>query len=110
MNYNVGDFVSFFSLNEEFEHLNKNRIDSFVEDCGWYEVKEFFGDSVIKVSNPRTDEDILADVKDYQIFTKQQLKEHLNGLNNKHVAICNKIKQLYRKHNNSGSNFKFQGV
>ena len=50
-------------------------------------------------------------IDEYLIHTKESLKEHFESTNNAHVAICNKIKQLYRKHNNNhGSAFQFSGV
>ena len=42
---------------------------------------------------------------EYQVFTPESLTKHLQSLNHAHVAVCNKIKQLY-----SRQQFQFKGI
>lgn len=113
MSYDVGSFVSFFSIDESFENINLNLIEDYIDDLSWYEI--------VSVNNPNDDfitvrslsqgEDIIVLKDEYQIHTKESLRKHLNELlkykevNKKYYDICKKINQLYRK-----QEFKFQGV
>jgi hypothetical protein len=107
---NIGDKVAFFNLDETWDYVNDWK--SYVEDdVSYYEIVEILNDDdTIIVKNLSQDRKIPVDINEYLIHTKQSLTEHFQSTNNKHVAICNKVKQLYRKHNNSDSSFKFQGV
>lgn len=107
--FNIGDNVSFFSLNEDFDDITN--IDWFVENRNYYILKEFDGTNMV-VNSSRESRDLKVEnvFNEYQVFTPESLKQHLQSLNHKHKAVCLKIKQLYRKHNESGSSFKFQGV
>lgn len=105
MSYNVGSFVSFFSLNEEFEHLNLDLMEDFIEDCTWYEVVgiDVPNDDFITVRSRSEGRDIPVVVDEYLIYTKESLRNHLTTMlktkqaNGKYADICNKIRQLYRK-------------
>lgn len=109
----VGNFVSFFDLEEEFKHVALKDIDRFVDDTSWYEVEDV-GDTWLDIKAKNAVRTIHVDkaYDEYQVFTKEGLREHLKAMltNNNHTAIIAKIRQLYRKHNYSDSPFKFQGV
>ena len=107
MFYNIGDYVSFHSLSEDFEWVND--IERFIDDTTVYLIHEIIDEDTIGVLN---DSGRLVQVSlgDYQIHTKDTLRNFLVSRNHKHAAICNKVRQLYRKHNESNSSFKFQGV
>lgn len=102
--FNIGDKVTFFSLNEEFDEINS--IDNYVETRGYYIIKEFDGTNM-SVKSTEASKTINIDnvFNEYQVFTAETLKAHLTSLNHAHIAICNKIKQLYRK-----QNFQFKGI
>ena len=108
MKYNIGDKVSFFSVNEEFNHIKLDQIDEWVKGLSWYEVKDV-GDDWLDVQNVHSDRvNHVSQVYDeYQVYNKEDLIQHLKTLltNSGHAAIINKIRQLYRK-----QEFKFQGV
>lgn len=113
MSYNIGSFVSFFSIDESFENINLNLIEDYIDNLSWYEI--------VSVNNPNDDfitvrslsqgEDIVVLKDEYQIHTRESLRKYLNELlkykeaNEKYYDICKKINQLYRK-----QEFKFQGV
>ena len=110
--FNIGQFVTFFSINEDFDHINLNKdIEPWIDSLGWYEVKDL-GDTWLDVKNQTSDRitHVNSVYDEYQVFTKEGLRQHLKTLNHKHKAVCNKIIQLYRKHNESNSSFKFKGV
>jgi len=107
MFHNVGDKVGFFNLHDEFEYVND--IERFIDDSTFYEVLEIF-DEIIIVKSLSLGRDIPIDINEYQIHTKESLRDTIKSKNYKYADICKKIKQLYRKHNNSDSSFKFQGV
>jgi hypothetical protein len=106
--FNIGEEVSFFSLDEEFLLVEFKDIDNFVKKCTWYTVEDM-GDTWLDVlsSSGRRTIHIENFDNEYLIFTKTQLKDHLLGIKstNKYGDICAKIKQLYRK-----QEFKFQGA
>lgn len=116
--FNVGNIVSFFGDNEQFENINLNLIEDFIEDCSWYEVigVNVPNDDFITVRSLSQGRDIPVVKSEYQIHTKESLRSHLNNLlktkeaNKKYENVCNKIIQLYRKHNRTDSHFKFKGV
>lgn len=116
--FNVGNIVSFFGDNEQFENINLNLIEDFIEDCSWYEVIGINvpNDDFITVRSLSQGRDIPVVKSEYQIHTKESLRNHLTSLltsqeaDKKYYDICKKIKQLYRKHNESNSSFKFKGV
>lgn len=116
--FEIGTNVAFFGLEDNFDHLNLNRMEDFIEDCSWYEVIALNApnDDFITVRSLSQGRDIPVVKSEYQIHTKESLRKHLTDLlvsneaNKKYADICKKIKQLYRKHNESGSHFKFQGV
>lgn len=102
--FNVGDKVSFFSLNEEFNEITN--IEWFVENRNYYLLKEFDGTNmVVKSSEESRDLKVDNVFNEYQVFTAKTLREHLKSLNHTHVAVCNKIKQLYNK-----QHFQFKGI
>lgn len=107
--FNIGDKVTFFSINEDFDDITM--IDLFVKNRNYYTITKFDGTEMWVKSKEETREVQVRNVFDeYQVFTPESLTKHLQSLNHKHKAVCLKIKQLYRKHNESGSHFKFQGV
>lgn len=116
--FEIGNHVAFFGLEDNFDHLNLNVIENFIEDCSWYEVigVNVPNDDFITVRSLSQGRDIPVVKSEYQIHTKESLRSHLtqlltvNEANKKYADVCKKIKQLYRKHNESGSHFKFQGV
>ncbi len=108
MSIEVGNFVTFFGLEEEFDHVKLNQINDFVDGCNWYEVEDA-GDTWLDVrahDGVRTIH-VNEAFDEYQVHTKQGLREHLRVLktNSNYADICAKIKQLYRK-----QEFKFQGA
>lgn len=113
MSYTVGSYVSFFSPDEEFEHLNLNLMEDFIDDCSWYEIiaVDVPNDEFITVRSLSQGNDIPVLLDEYMIHTKESLRNHLTQLltvteaNKKYYDICKKIKQLYRK-----QEFKFQGA
>jgi hypothetical protein len=106
--FNIGEEIAFFSLDEEFPLVEFKDIDEFVKECTWYTVEDM-SDDWLEVKSSSGLRTIHVDNFDneYSIYTKTQLKEYLISLksNDKYSAICNKIKQLYRK-----QQFQFQGV
>jgi len=100
--WNVGDLISFHSITEEFEWVSN--IENFVNDTTYYEVKKILDENTIAITND-SGRLILAEINEYQIHTKESLRELLKSKNHKYAAICHKIRQLYRK-----QEFKFQGV
>jgi hypothetical protein len=103
---NIGDKVGFFSLDEEFSHVDTNTIEEYLNTLSWYKIIDM-GDAWLDVKS--SDESRTVHVDDYnneyQVFTKEDLRKHLLSLNHSYVAICNKIKQLYRK-----QDFQFKGI
>ena len=71
MSYDIGSFVSFFSLNEEFEHVNLNLIEEFVDNCTWYEVVgiDVPNDDFITVRSTSQGDDIPVVIDEYLIHT-----------------------------------------
>jgi hypothetical protein len=113
MSVEIGNFVTFFGLEEEFDHVNFNQINDFVDGCNWYKVEDA-GDTWLDVRATDGVKTIHVNeaYDEYQVYTKESLRQHLKILfnNSDYAAICTKVKQLYRKYNNSDSHFKFQGV
>lgn len=105
MSYTVGSYVSFFSPDEEFVHLNLDLMEDFIDDCTWYEVVgiDVPNDDFITVRSRSEGRDIPVVVDEYLIHTKESLRNHLTTMlktkqaNGKYADICDKIKQLYRK-------------
>ena len=116
--FEIGTKVAFFGLEDNFDHLNLNNIENFIEDCSWYEIIgiDAPNDEFISVRSLSQSRIIPVLKSEYQIHTQESLRNHLtkllvvNEANKKYEDVCKKIKQLYRKHNNSDSHFKFQGV
>ena len=106
--FNIGEKVSFFSPTEEFTHIEYSQIDNYISDLSWYVVEDM-GDDWLDVKSESGNITIHVNqvYDEYMVFTRTQLKEHLISLksNDKYSAICNKIKQLYRK-----QQFQFQGA
>jgi hypothetical protein len=104
----VGNFVAFFGLEEEFKHVTFKDINLFVDNSSWYEVEDV-GDSWLDVKSVNGVRTIHVNnaYDEYQVYTKESLREHLKSMltNDKHAAVIAKIRQLYRK-----QEFKFQGV
>ena len=108
MSVEIGNFVSFFSPNEEFEHVKKQDIDNFVDEATWYIVEDIGEDWLdVKAENGNRTIHVNNVFDEYQLYTKEELREHLNSMlsNNDHAAIIAKIRQLYRK-----QEFQFKGV
>lgn len=116
--FEIGQFVSFFNKDENFEHLNLELLEDFIEDCSWYEIVELNQPTVdfIIVRSLGQERNIPALIADYKIHTKESLRKELKQIlnskkaNKEYSDVCNKIIQLYRKHNRTDSQFKFQGV
>jgi len=108
MSVEIGSFVTFFSLDEEFKHVTLQNIDQFVDGLSWYKVEDM-GDNWFDVRAEGSSKTIHVGqaYDEYTIYTKENLKEYLNTLfnNSNHAAICAKIRQLYRK-----QEFQFKGV
>lgn len=104
----VGNFVSFFGIEDNFQHVTLKDIDRFVDDASWYEVEDV-GDTWLDVRARDGVRTIHVDeaYDEYQVFTKEGLREHLKAMltNNNHAAVIAKIRQLYRK-----QEFQFKGV
>lgn len=104
----VGNFITFFGLEEEFNHVSLKDLEPFIDSCAWYKV-ENAGDTWLDVlahDGVRTIH-VNEAYDEYQVYTKEGLREHLKILknNSNYADICAKIKQLYRK-----QEFKFQGA
>lgn len=105
--WNISNFVSFHSINDEFEYVND--IERFIDDITFYEIVDKLSDennnldSIVIINNQGMR--ISVEINEYQIHTKESLRDLLKSKNHQYAAICNKIKQLYRK-----QEFKFQGV
>ena len=100
--FQVGEFVSFHSITEDFDWVHD--VERYVDDITWYKIMEVIDNKTIMVLND-SGRAIHADIDDYQIHTKDSLKQLLISRNHKYAAICSKVRQLYRK-----QEFKFQGV
>jgi hypothetical protein len=108
MSVEIGNFVTFFGLEDNFNHVTLKDIDRFVDDASWYEVEDV-GDTWLDVrarDGVRTIH-VNEAYDEYQVFTKEGLREHLKIMltNNNHAAVIAKIRQLYRK-----QEFQFKGV
>jgi hypothetical protein len=108
MSIEKGNFVTFFSLDEEFKHVKQKDIELFIDGLTWYQVEDA-GDNwldVLAQDGLRTIH-VGQAYDEYTVYTKEGLRQHLKLLltNSGHAAICDKIKQLYRK-----QEFKFQGA
>ena len=108
MSVEIGNLVSFFSLEEDFKHVGLKDIDSFINNTSWYEIEDV-GDTWLDVRAKDGVRTIHVDeaYDEYQVFTKEGLREHLKAMltNNNHAAVIAKIRQLYRK-----QEFQFKGV
>ena len=110
MLYNIGDKVAFFNLDEDFSFVSD--INHYLDyDVAFYLITDILDDETIIVQGKSEGRKIPVRLDEYMIHTKESLTETLLSLNNIHRAVCIKIKQLYRKHNNNhGSAFQFSGV
>ena len=91
MSVEIGNFVTFFSTTEEFNHVNSKDIDLFIESCSWYKVEDA-GDNWLDVlahDGVRTIH-VNEAYDEYLVHTKESLKQHLKTLfnNSDHAAIC----------------------
>lgn len=112
MSYQVGDLISFWSHDQEFDHVDTNKIDYFLkEGVQWYKVKEIGGTNALTVQAESGGRDIpltTSGLREYKIYTKESLTKLLEVLHNKNEAdkqyadVCKKIRQLYNK-----QHFKF---
>jgi hypothetical protein len=100
--FKIGELISFHSITEDFEWVHD--IETYLDDATFYEVKEIIDDNTIGILND-SGRLIQAEISEYQIHTKESLRQLLKSRNHQYAAICNKIRQLYRK-----QEFKFQGV
>ena len=108
--WNIGDKVAFFNLDETWDYVSDWK--RYVEDdVSYYEIIDKLDENTIIVQNLSQGRHIPVGIDEYLIHTKQSLTEHFQSTNQQYAAICSKIKQLYRKHNNNhGSLFQFKGV
>ena len=113
--WNIGDKVAFFNVDETWDYVSDWK--RYVEDdVSYYEIVDKLFDEnnkldTIIVQNLSQGRHIPVGIDEYLIHTKQSLTEHFQSTNQQYAVICNKIKQLYRKHNNNhGSLFQFKGV
>ena len=108
MSIEIGSFVTFFNLHEEFNHVKQNQINDFVDGLAWYKVEDV-GDNWLDVLSHDGAKTIHVGqaYDEYAVYTKEGLREYLKTLfnNSDHAAICAKIRQLYRK-----QEFQFKGV
>jgi hypothetical protein len=100
--FNIGDEVSFHGLEEDFDWVND--VERYIDDVTVYKIIKVLNDKIIVVAND-SNREIPANIDDYQIYTKESLRQLLMSRNHQYVAICNKIKQLYRK-----QEFQFKGI
>lgn len=108
MSVEIGNFVSFFNTEEEFNHLKQQDIERFIDKAAWYKVEDI-GDTWLDVQAKDGTRTIHVNeaFDEYQVYTKKSLRKHLNSMltNNNHAAVIAKIRQLYRK-----QEFQFKGV
>ena len=108
MSVEIGNFVSFFGIEDNFQHVTLKDIDRFVDDTTWYEIEDV-GDTWLDVRAREGVRTIHVNeaYDEYQVFTKESFREHLKTMltNNNHAAVIAKIRQLYRK-----QEFQFKGV
>ena len=109
MSYKLGDKVSFWSHDQNFEHITIKEIPKFLkEGVQWYKVKHIGTDGFITVNGEGGSRDIPVMVSEYQIHTEESLTKLLNLLHvqqeadKQYADICKKIRQLY-----SRQHFKF---
>lgn len=108
--FETGNLISFFDTDETFEHINLELIDDFINHCSWYQVISS-NDEGVTVRSESGLREIDVSYEEYQMHTKESLRKTLVDLGNPRASICNKVLQLYRKHNNnSNTTFKWQGV
>jgi hypothetical protein len=100
--FKIGEFVSFHSTTEDFDWVND--VERLLDDLTVYEIMEVIDNKTIAVLN-ESGNLIKADIADYQIHTKESLKQLLTSRNHKYAAICNKVRQLYYK-----QEFQFKGI
>lgn len=106
--FNIGESITFFEPYEEFNHVQLNNIENFVDGLAYYKVTDMDDDWIDVVGQTSTRTIHVDNVyNEYLLFTKEQLKQHLLTIksNSSYSDICAKIRQLYRK-----QEFKFQGV
>jgi len=100
--FQIGDKVSFHGLEEDFDWVND--VERYLDDLTMYEIKEIKDDKTIGVLNDSGNL-VYADIDDYQIYTYESLRQLLTSRNHQYAAICNKVRQLYRK-----QEFQFKGI
>lgn len=100
--WNVGDLISFHSITEEFEWVHD--IERFIDDTTYYKVHEILDENTVAVLND-SGRVLQVEINEYQVHSKETLRQLLTSRTHKYAAICHKIRQLYRK-----QEFKFQGV
>ena len=104
----IGNFVTFFSLDEEFNHIKLQDVDEFVDNAVFYEVADIGENWLdVKATDGIRTIHVGEAYDEYQVHTKEQLRKRLKDLKNEGntAAICAKIRQLYRK-----QEFQFKGV
>jgi hypothetical protein len=105
INFGIGDYVGFYSLQEDFSEYNLDHIEDIIEDNSWYEVKTFNfpTNEFFQVWSNSQEELITINKGDYQVHTKNSLREILLALKAQQEAdkqyhqICKKIRELYKK-------------
>jgi len=103
--FKVGDKVSFHSLTENFDWVHD--VERYLDDVTEYEIVEipYETNDIIKVRSKDGSNLIPVDIDEYQIHTQESLRQLLKSNKHQYAAICNKIRQLYRK-----QEFQFKGV
>lgn len=108
MSVEIGNFVTFFGLEDNFQHVTFKDIDLFIDGLAWYKVEDV-GDDWLDVQAHDASKTIHVNqvFDEYQVFTKEGLRNHLKEMltNNNHAAVIAKIRQLYRK-----QEFQFKGI
>ena len=111
----VGDIVTIWGNNTNWDHEREYRghmsINEFIKAANYYKVKELTENFAVVINLTQNSKHTIdVELDQYQFLTKEEFEAELRGTVDIKLAICNKIKQLYRKHNNSDTTFKFQGV
>jgi len=100
--FQVGDKVSFHGINEDFDWVHD--VERYLDDITEYEIMEVINNNTIAVLNSSGNL-IKAGINEYQIHTKESLRQLLMSNNHKYAAICSKVRQLYHK-----QDFQFKGI
>ena len=100
--FKIGDKVNFHGIEENFDWVHD--VERYLDDITEYEVMEVIDNKTIAVLN-ESGNLIKANIADYQIHTKESLRQLFISNKHQYAAICNKIRQLYNK-----QEFQFKGI